>query len=75
MSQECPLPYTADSIEGKGIVWVDGKRVRYQSLPFRERMKTTGPYYETKEQKNAISSQLNGYYEIIYRVCILENIK
>lgn len=75
MSQVYPLSYTLASIERIRIVWVDGKRVRYQNLPFLEHMEKTAPYYKTEDQKNAIISQLNAYFEVFCKACILENIK
>lgn len=72
MSQVYPLAYPVAYIEGIGIM--SGKRMGYQNLPFWERMKRTGSYYKTEEQKHAIISQLNAYCEIFFKAYILQNV-
>lgn len=70
MSQIYALPYTGAYVEGVEIVWVDGKGMRYQDLPFWERMNTTDSYYKTEEQKNSIISHLNVYSKIFCKAYI-----
>lgn len=36
--------YSGAYIDEIGKVWVDGKRMRYQNLPFDQSLKATGPY-------------------------------
>lgn len=47
-----PLPYTGASTEGSKMVLHNERRVRYQELPFGERMRRTGPHCKTKEHRN-----------------------
>lgn len=56
-------------------LWKKNERMRCQNLPFMEHMKSTGLYYKTEEQENALTPELNAYYEVFYKACISENIK